>query len=178
MGRANPANEGWRQIDAALAHGRILLILPRCIQPIPCVQKRPGIHTGHWPGIKKRRDEVVLATKVTGEGHRFVREGAPISAATIRTAVDNSLKSMNTDYIDIYQLHWPNRGSYMFRKNWHYDPSPQDSTAFLEHVEEVLDEMDRLVKAGKIRYGLSNESARGTSVWLNAANAQNSSFAK
>ena len=57
-----------------------------------------------WPGIKKRRDEVVLATKVTGEGHRF-REGAPISAATIRTAVDNSLKSMNTDYIDIYQLH-------------------------------------------------------------------------
>ena len=56
---------------------------------------------------------------------------------------------MNTDYIDIYQLHWPNRGSYMFRKNWQYDPTSQDRAAMHAHVDEVLDEMDRLVQLAK-----------------------------
>lgn len=176
-GEQTPAEEGWRQIDTALAHGLNFIDTAEMYPTNPMRAETSGDTErviGQWPGIKKRRDEVIIATKVTGEGQRFVREGAPISAATIRTAVDTSLRSMNTDYIDIYQLHWPNRGSYMFRKNWHYDPSAQDSTAFLEHVEDVLDEMDRLVKAGKIRYfGLSNESAWGTSVWLNAAKTQN-----
>ena len=112
----------------------------------------------------------MIATKVTGAGHQFVREGSPISPQTIRSAVEASLQSMNTDYIDIYQLHWPNRGSYMFRKNWQFDPTGQDRAAFTDHVDEVLTELDSLVKAGKIRYfGLSNESAWGTSAWLQAA---------
>ena len=68
-----------------------------------------------------------------------VRDGAPISPATIRTALETSLRSMRTDYVDLYQLHWPNRGSYMFRKNWHYDPTGQDRAATLAHMEEVLD---------------------------------------
>ena len=172
-GEQTKAEDGWRQIDTALAHGINLIDTAEMYPTNPMRAETSGDTQriiGNWPGIKKRRHEIVLATKVTGEGHRFVRDGAPISAATIKVAVDNSLKSMNTDYIDIYQLHWPNRGSYMFRKNWHYDPTGQDSAAFYDHVEEVLDIMDRLVTAGKIRYfGLSNESAWGTSVWLQAA---------
>ena len=172
-GEQTTAEEGWRQIDTALAHGINFIDTAEMYPTNPMRAQTSGDTEriiGSWPGLNHRRNEVVIATKVTGEGHAFVREGAPISPATIRVAVDSSLRAMNTDYIDIYQLHWPNRGSYMFRKNWQYDPTGQDNAAFLDHVEEVLDEMDRQVKAGKIRYfGLSNESAWGTSVWLQAA---------
>ena len=176
-GEQTTPEEGWRQIDTALAHGINFIDTAEMYPTNPMRADTSGDTErviGNWPGIQKRRDELVIATKVTGEGHAFVRDGAPISSATIRTAVDHSLQSMKTDYIDIYQLHWPNRGSYMFRKNWHYDPTGQDSAAFSDHVEDVLDEMDSLVKAGKIRYfGLSNESAWGTAVWLHAAKTTN-----
>ena len=176
-GEQTTAEEGWRQIDTALAHGINFIDTAEMYPTNPMRAQTSGDTEriiGSWPGLNHRRNEVVIATKVTGEGHAFVREGAPISPATIRVAVDSSLRAMNTDYIDIYQLHWPNRGSYMFRKNWQYDPTGQDNAAFLDHVEEVLDEMDRQVKAGKIRYfGLSNESAWGTSVWLQAAKTKN-----
>lgn len=165
--------DGWRQLDTALAHGINLVDTAEMYPTNPMRAETSGDTErviGRWPGIKKQRDKLVIATKVTGEGHRFVRDGAPITANTIRMAVEQSLISMNTDYIDIYQLHWPNRGSYMFRKNWQYDPTSQDRAAMHAHVDEVLDEMDRLVTAGKIRYfGLSNESAWGSAVWLNAA---------
>lgn len=172
-GEQTTPEEGWRQMDTALAHGINIIDTAEMYPTNPMRAETSGDTErviGKWPAIKKRRDEVVLATKVTGEGQKFVREGAPISATTIRSALENSLRSMNTDYIDIYQLHWPNRGSYMFRKNWQYDASGQDNAAFLDHVDDVLNEMDNLVKAGKIRYfGLSNESAWGTSTWLQAA---------
>ena len=176
-GEQTAPEDGWRQIDTALAHGINLIDTAEMYPTNPMRAETSGDTErviGNWPSIKKRRDELIIATKVTGEGHKFVREGAPISASTIQSAVENSLRAMNTDYIDIYQLHWPNRGSYMFRKNWQYDPTGQDSAAFYDHVDEVLDQMDELVKAGKIRYfGLSNESAWGTSVWVQAAKAQN-----
>tara|TARA_A100001015_G_scaffold285891_1_gene353920 strand:+ start:1886 stop:2932 length:1047 start_codon:yes stop_codon:yes gene_type:complete len=176
-GEQTRPKDAWRQMDSALAHGINLIDTAEMYPTNPMRAETSGDTErviGKWPSIKKRRAELVIATKVTGKGHRFVREGEPISASSIRIAVDNSLSSLNTDYIDIYQLHWPNRGSYMFRKNWDYDPTGQDKNEFLGHVEDVLDEMDKLVKAGKIRYfGLSNESAWGTSVWLQAAKAQN-----
>ncbi len=172
-GEQTTPEEGWRQIDTALAHGINFIDTAEMYPTNPMRAETSGDTErviGNWPALKSRRDELVIATKVTGEGHRFVRDGAPISAKTVRIAIENSLRSLNTDYIDIYQLHWPNRGSYMFRKNWCYDPSSQDSNAFYEHVDEVLNEVDRQIKAGKIRYfGLSNESTWGTSIWLQAA---------
>lgn len=113
-----------------------------------------------------RRSEYVLATKVSGAGLKAVRDGAPISPATIREAVDASLLRLSTDYIDLYQLHWPNRGSYHFRQNWSYDPSgaPKDST--LDHMMDVLETCQDLIKAGKLRHlGLSNETAWGLAQW-------------
>ena len=176
-GEQTTAEEGWRQVDTALSHGVNIIDTAEMYPTNPMRAETSGDTErviGSWPGMKTRRDQLVIATKVTGEGHRFVRDGAPITSQVIRSAVENSLRSLNTDYIDIYQLHWPNRGSYMFRKNWLYDPTTQDSQAFYDHVDDVLDEMDRLVTAGKIRYfGLSNESAWGTSVWLQAARATN-----
>lgn len=124
---------------------------------------------GNWLARTGRRDEVILATKVAGKGN-YIRDGEEISAKTIREAVEGSLRRLQTDVIDLYQLHWPNRGSYMFRQNWGYDPSKQEKDDTIAHMEDVLGEMSRQVEAGNIRhFGLSNESAWGTGMWLKIA---------
>jgi aryl-alcohol dehydrogenase-like predicted oxidoreductase len=110
---------------------------------------------------------VVLATKVTGAGQDAVRGGAPITAATLRHAVEGSLRRLRTDVIDLYQLHWPNRGSYHFRKMWSYDPRGTAAAEVTAHMTEVLLEAQALIAEGKIRQiGLSNESVWGAARWL------------
>jgi len=107
-----------------------------------------------------------------GDVMAIVRDGAPISSATIAGAIEGSLKRLRTDYIDLYQFHWPNRGSYMFRKNWSYDPSGQDRGETLAHMEDALGALQREVDRGTIcHFGLSNESAWGTAQWLALAEA-------
>jgi len=127
---------------------------------------------GTWfagPG-KGRRDEYVVATKISGPNGGFVRDGRGIDAETLREAVDASLARMRIDVIDLYQLHWPNRGSYHFRQYWDYDPSRQDRAATEANMREVLETLGELRAEGKIReVGLSNESAWGTAEWLRLA---------
>ena len=136
-GTQNTPQEGHAQIDMALDHG-INFIDTAEIYPTTPLSKETQGETeriiGQWVEASRRRSEVILATKVAGEGYRNVRDGAPISPATIRIALEESLRAMRTDYIDLYQLHWPNRGSYMFRKNWLYDPTGQDRDATLAHM--------------------------------------------
>ena len=125
---------------------------------------------GAWFAHSGRRGDVVLATKHSGAGMKHTRDGAPISSRTIPEAIEGSLKRLQTDCIDLYQLHWPNRGSYMFRQNWRYDPSSQNRGETIAHMEDVLGAMAREVEKGRIRaFGLSNESAWGTAQWLAAA---------
>ena len=125
---------------------------------------------GAWFARSGRRGDVVLATKHSGAGMKHTRDGAPISSRTIPEAIEGSLKRLQTDCIDLYQLHWPNRGSYMFRQNWRYDPSSQNRGETIAHMEDVLGAMAREVEKGRIRaFGLSNESAWGTAQWLAAA---------
>ena len=114
-----------------------------------------------------RRSDYILATKHSGEGLKHVRDGAPISKYTIEKTIEDSLTRLQTDYIDLYQFHWPNRGSYMFRKNWNYDPSSQNKQKTIDNMLECLRVLEIQVKKGNIRYfGLSNESAWGTAQWL------------
>jgi aryl-alcohol dehydrogenase-like predicted oxidoreductase len=125
---------------------------------------------GNWFEKTGRRGEVVLATKHSGAGFKHARDGAPISAKTIPEAIEGSLRRLKTDVIDLYQFHWPNRGSYMFRQNWAYDPSKQDRAATQAHMEEALGALQKQVEKGNIRaFGLSNESAWGTAEWLRIA---------
>jgi len=125
---------------------------------------------GEWVKRGGNRDKWVIATKVSGAGLGHVRRGAPISPDTMKVALEQSLRSMRTDYVDLYQLHWPNRGSYMFRQNWNFDPTKQDRAETLEHMEAVLDYAAELIKEGKIRaIGLSNESCWGTMQWVRMA---------
>src|SRR6056297_2230246 len=174
-GSQNTTGEGHAQIDRALEQG-INFIDTAEMYPVNPVAKETIGRTeeviGDWFAESGRRDEVVLASKHSGEGMAHARDGAPISSKTIPEAVEESLRRLKTDYIDLYQFHWPNRGSYMFRKNWTYDPSGQDRAETLAHMEEALGALAREVEAGRIRaFGLSNESAWGTAQWLRLAEA-------
>ncbi len=175
-GTQTSANDAFRQIDTALEYGVNIIDTAEMYPTNPLLKKTQGDTEriiGQWVAKSGRRDQVLLATKASGAGHQNVRDGAPISSKTIRMAVDSSLKSLRTDYIDLYQLHWPNRGSYMFRQNWTFDATGQDKAEVIDHMGDVLQAVQALVDAGKIRhFGLSNESAWGTAQWLRISEDQ------
>ncbi|WP_238370236.1 aldo/keto reductase [Heliomarina baculiformis] len=162
--------EGHAQIDRALAAG-INFIDTAEMYPVNPIRAETIGRTeeiiGNWNAANKaRRGEFVLATKHSGEGSK-ARDGAPISSKTIPEAVEGSLKRLQTEVIDLYQFHWPNRGSYMFRQNWTYDPSGQNKDETIANMEDCLEALQKQVDKGNIRFfGLSNESAWGTAQFL------------
>lgn len=168
-GTQNTSAEAHAQIDRALAAGINFIDTAEMYPVNPMGPKTVGRTEeiiGQWFAKSQRRSDVVLATKHSGEGVPFVRDGAAISSATIPQTIEGSLKRLQTDYIDLYQFHWPNRGSYMFRKNWAFDPSSQDRAETVAHMEDALSALQREVKRGTIRaFGLSNESAWGMTQW-------------
>jgi len=172
-GTQNTTAEGHAQIDMALDHGVNFIDTAEMYPTTPLSKETQGDTEriiGEWVAASGRRSDVIIATKVTGKGHMNVRDGAPISPATIKVALESSLRSLKTDYIDLYQLHWPNRGSYMFRQNWQYDPTKQDRTVILDEMNDILTCLEDFRQQGKIRHvGLSNESAWGTAQWLRIA---------
>ncbi len=173
FGTQTPPPEAFRQIDMSLDYGVNILDTAEMYPTNPLLKKTQGDSEriiGDWVAASGRRDDILIATKVSGEGHMNVRDGAPISGQTIRAALETSLTSLKTDRIDLYQLHWPNRGSYMFRKNWTFDATGQNRAETLAHMQEVLETLAALVAEGKIRHiGLSNESGWGTAQWLRLA---------
>ena len=172
-GTQNTEAEGHGQIDMALDHGIDFLDTAEMYPVNPISPETTGLTesiVGNWFAKSGRRNDVILATKHSGAGYKGARDGAPISAKTITEAVEGSLKRLQTDVIDLYQFHWPNRGSYMFRQNWTYDPSQQNRADTMAHMEETLGALQKEVDKGHIRaFGLSNESAWGTANWLRIA---------
>lgn len=170
-GTQTPEQDAHAQMDMALANGINIVDTAEMYPTNPLSKETQGDTErviGRWNAKNRaRRGDYLLATKVSGSGYMNVRDGVPISRRTITEALENSLRSLQTDYIDLYQLHWPNRGSYMFRQNWAYDPTNQNRSETLAHMQEVLETLQEFVTAGKIRYfGLSNESSWGMAQWL------------
>ena len=174
-GTQNTAEEGHAQIDRALDAG-IDFVDTAEMYPVNPISAETIGRTeqiiGQWFERGGARDRMVLATKHSGQGMAHVRDGAPITADSIPTTIEQSLRRLQTDYIDLYQFHWPNRGSYMFRQNWTYDPTGPDPVDVRQNMEDCLGALKTEVERGTIRaFGLSNESAWGTCQWLAAAEA-------
>ena len=174
-GTQNSEAEGHAQIDCALEHGVNFIDTAELYPAIPMTAKTTGRTEeiiGTWLRASSKRDQVILASKVAGKGNADVQDGIAISPEKIRISIEGSLKRLQTDYIDLYQLHWPNRGHYHFRQNWSYDPTGQDKQETLDHIFTTLEYLGELVAAGKIRaIGLSNETCWGTCQFLQIADA-------
>ncbi len=172
-GSQNTEAEGHAQLDLARDHG-VNFIDTAEMYPVNPVRAETVGRTeeiiGTWLAARGGRDGLVIASKVTGQG-QVVRSGAPITGASLRGALEGSLRPLQTDVIDIYQLHWPNRGSYHFRQHWTYAPKAERAET-RAHMLDVLAEAAKLIAEGKIRHiALSNESAWGAAQWLSLAEA-------
>ena len=174
-GQQNSEAEGHAQIEWALANG-VNFIDTAEMYPVPPQKETQGRTEkiiGSWLGRNRgRRDRIVLASKIAGPGRReWIRDGEThVTKKTIPWAIDDSLKRLQTDYIDLYQIHWPERYVPGFGA-WQYDPSKErEATPILEQIEG----MAASIKSGKIRaYGLSNESAYGLCEFVRVAKANN-----
>ena len=174
-GQQNSEAEAHAQVEWALAQG-INFIDTAEMYPVPpdkATQGRTEEILGRWIGRHRaRRGEFVLATKIAGPGRRdWIRNGEThVSRKTIPWAIGDSLKRLQTDYIDLYQIHWPERYVPGFG-TWQSDPSKErEATPILEQIEAMAE----AIKAGSIRaYGLSNETAYGLCEFARVASAHN-----
>lgn len=175
FGTQTPTDDAFRQMDMSIDAGINIFDTAEMypVNPISAeTQGRSEEIVGAWAKQSGMRDRVLIATKHAGNGIKHIRNGSGITGESVSIAIDGSLKRLKTDYIDLYQLHWPNRGSYMFRQNWNYDPSRQNRDETLENMVEVLEALQKEMDRGRIRsFGLSNESAWGTSEWLRLSDA-------
>ncbi|WP_341368712.1 aldo/keto reductase [Yoonia sp. BS5-3] len=174
-GNQTPEDDAHSQIDMALDAGINFLDTAEMYPVNPISAETVGLSEqviGNWIAKTGRRDDIVIATKVSGNNPGWVRDGRGYDGDVIRETVDASLKRLQTDIIDLYQMHWPVRGSYMFRQNWSYDPSAQNRQHTLDHMMDVLEALGEAQQAGKIRaIGMSNESAWGMIKWIDQAEA-------
>ena len=173
-GEQNSEAQAHQQLDYALSRGVNFLDAAE-MYPVPPrgeTQGRTESYVGSW--LKNQaRDKVIVATKITapGRGFEWVRGGPKaVDKASVEEAVNGSLQRLQTDYIDLYQIHWPDRYVPNFGQAF-YDPAEERMAT---SIEDQLEALDSVVKAGKVRYiGLSNESPWGVMQFLSIARERN-----
>jgi len=175
FGEQNTEADAHAQLDYAAAEG-VNFIDTAEMYPVPPkadTYGRTEEYIGTWLKSRGIRNEIVLATKVIGPARdlAYIRRGqARLDRSNIETALHNSLKRLHTDYIDLYQLHWPDRKTNTFGQlDYRHDPADNPVP-----IEETLRVLDDLVRAGKVRHiGLSNETPWGAMRFLQAAKELN-----
>lgn len=171
-GQQNTQEDGFAQMDYAVEHGINFFDTAELYSIPPNAKTYGSTETiiGNWLKVRGKRDQIILASKVVGPGADWIphiRNGQTRhNRKNIETALHNSLQRLQTDYIDLYQLHWPDRDTNFFGKLG-YQHNPDDHPVPIEETLEVLND---LVKAGKIRHiGLSNETPWGVMRFLRAS---------
>jgi aryl-alcohol dehydrogenase-like predicted oxidoreductase len=173
-GNQNTETEGHLQLDYALDQG-INFIDTAELYPVPATAEKQGKTSkiiGTWLKKSGHRDKVILASKIAGPGDYTAHiRTTGFSKQSIKDAVDNELNRLQTDYIDLFQLHWPERNTNTFGVR-DYQHSPND--AWQDNFKEVLESLDEVIKVGKVRnIGLSNEKAWGTMRYLEESKKNN-----
>ena len=174
-GEQNSKADGFEQMDYAIDNGVNFWDTAE-IYAIPMREETYGETEniiGEWFKKTKKRDKIILATKVSGPTSKeYIRGGGcSYDEKSMSEALEKSLKRMQTDYIDLYQLHWPERNTNFFGKQgYEHDSNEKNWIAF----EEILENLKKFVDAGKIRYvGLSNETAWGLAKCLELSKLKN-----
>lgn len=173
-GEQNTEAQAHQQLDYATANGVNFIDVAE-MYPVPPRPETQGLTErclGSWLKARGKRDDVIVATKIVGPGRDFqhIRDGQTrFTREHIAKAVDASLKRLQTDYIDLYQLHWPDRNANFFgRLGFEFKPGE-----LMTPLAETLEALDEQVKAGKIRHiGLSNETPWGVMQCLHLSQAQ------
>ncbi len=172
-GEQNTEAEAHAQLDYALTQG-VNFIDTAEMYPIPPKAATQGLtetYIGNWLHQRRNRDKLVLATKVAGPGEMmaYVRGGPQLNRSHIEQAIDTSLKRLRTDYVDLYQVHWPARSTNYFGQLGF--AAGDDAAA--DAISETLAALDSLVRAGKVRViGISNETPWGAAQYLKLADEQ------
>jgi len=165
FGEQNTQNEAHQQLDFANSHG-VNFIDTAEMYPVPPRQQTQGLtetYIGTWLTRFKQRDKLIIASKVAGPGMMdYLRDGAQLIRHQMQQALEESLHRLQTDYIDLYQIHWPARNTNFFGKlGYQFDET--DSTP----IEETLGVLNDFVQSGKVRYiGISNETPWGVMQYL------------
>lgn len=162
-GNQNSEAEAHAQLDLALEHG-VNFIDTAELYPVPATAETQGLtskYIGNWLNKSKTRDQVIIASKIAGPGDYTAHIRATgFSPNSIKEALDLELKRLKTDYIDLYQLHWPERQTNTFGVR---DFKPSQNDPWTDNFNEVLHSLQSFIEAGKIRaIGISNEKSWGT----------------
>jgi len=173
-GNQNTKTEGHLQLDYALDQG-VNFIDTAELYPVPANPDTQGATSkiiGSWLKKSGNRNKVVLASKIAGSGDYTAHiRTTGFSKKSIKDAVNNELERLETDYIDLFQLHWPERDTNIFGVR-DYKHNPNDK--WEDNFQEVLQSLDKVVKEGKIRHiGLSNEKAWGTMRYIEESKKNN-----
>lgn len=168
-GEQNSEADAHAQIDLALAHGVNFIDVAE-MYPVPPKAETQGLtetYLGNWLQKTGRRQELVIASKVIGPGmFPYLRGGPRLDRAQVLAACETSLQRLKTDYIDLYQVHWPQRPTNYFGQLG-YDHRDSDGGV---SIEETLSALGELVQQGKVRHiGISNETPWGTMEYLRLA---------
>ncbi len=166
-GTQNTERDAFEQMDYAVSKGINFFDTAELYSVPPTAESfgKTEIMIGNWFEKRKNRDKIILASKVAGPGCNWIRGGGNnFDEKKIKEAIDGSLKRLKTDYIDLYQLHWPERSTnYFGSRDFLYNNKEGNWNSF----ESILEALEKFIKIGKIRHiGMSNETPYGLSRYL------------